>query len=161
MPGDLFASQTGQHSLEYVRQAFKSKLRDGTTCPCCDRFAKIYKRKLSAHLARCLILFHKEAGVDWFHVIRLLSKKGVAYADYNLLKHWGLIEPKGDEKDDGNPSAGYWRVTTLGRNFAKGFTWLPTHVLEYLGEFHSFDGQRITIGQALEGKFKYKELMEG
>jgi hypothetical protein len=42
-------------TLEEAQTEFYDDLIEGTTCPCCDRWAKVYKRSINSSMAKGLI----------------------------------------------------------------------------------------------------------
>jgi len=80
--------------------------------------------------------------------------------DWAKLKYWGLIEEKPDVRDDGSPRVGYWKMTPLGRQFARRQVKVPSHVYIYNGEaLQRAVEEQITIDDALGTEFSYDEIM--
>lgn len=48
-------SVIGGNSIDDAKVAFQSKLDEGTTCPCCGRFAKRYRRKINSSMGASLV----------------------------------------------------------------------------------------------------------
>lgn len=145
------------------------RLDDGVTCPCCDQYAKRYRRKLSSLMARWLIaLVHASPNNEWVHardVFARIPKRGSNANDYCYLERWGLIEPapEGVEVKPGpgrKPGRnGAWRPTQLGRDFVNGRAFVRHKVVMYAGVAEGFDGGHISIVDALGQGFDYMELM--
>ena len=161
----LFPAPVG--TLDHAQQAFKEKLRDGTTCPCCGRFGKIYRRKLNSKMARATIemfrLDEKRPGA-WIHVARELDYN-LRGSDYGLLPAWKFIEQPGeDAKGDGNPHGGRYRITPLGRGFVKGLVPARKYVYTYNDSVIEIEeaeaSETIWIRDALGSHFSYTELMK-
>lgn len=154
-------------TLAQARAQFYENLRDGTTCPCCDRYAKMYKRNLNSAMAATLIGMYKAWMRDpgsWIHMISV-HNFGLPSRDYGTLEHWGLTEAKGETRKDGNPESGFHRITEKGRDFVEGKTLLRKYVFLYnntrfdVNDESSFE--EIGIKQALGTKFDYDQLMTG
>lgn len=129
----------------------------GAICPCCAMFAKVYKRKLNANMARALIVGYRTAGLDWFHAPTTVGDRG----ELAKLRYWGIVEEEKALRPDGG-RAGWWRVThPSGLLFVQGLASVPAHALIYdshLLKLDETDG-RLTISEALGDKFNYRELM--
>jgi len=139
----------------------------GAICPCCNQVAKVYRRKLNRAMAYSLICLHRlsseadEAG--FIDVPRLLAKHGLVSVlrsrEYQKLRYWGLVEAKGEKRDDGG-KAGKYKITETGKLFVTGSLALPRYVLLYNGAVLEIDKtEKITIREALGDKFNYNELM--
>lgn len=155
-------------SLKHLKQWFQGRLNDGAICPVCDRYAKIYNRKLNANMADILICIYKidrkdEPENGWFRVTEavLEYKRNSLNQEYSKLRWWGLLEQKRQAKEDGNPCSGYWRITDRGRDFVRMKAVVPRTILMFNNKFLGFEKQTdtITINQALGDKFDYNELM--
>lgn len=144
-------------SLAAAQQLLHANLRDGINCPCCGRFAKVYRRKINASMARALILLHHADG--WVHLFSYLTERGCQHSDAALLRHWGFIEARGDERADGNPHSGVYRITLEGTDFAYGNTAAPRYVLLYNDTVQGFSDEETDVWEALGDKFNYRELM--
>lgn len=126
-------------------------------CPCCGRFAKVYKRKLNSTLASQLIKFYRIGGADKFVHSRNIVL-GTSTGDFGKAKHWGLIYAKENESDVSKTS-GMWRLTKKGVEFVEGKVGIYQYALIYLDKVIDYSGPLIGIGQCLEDKFNYRELM--
>ena len=162
----LFPPPVG--SLDNAQQAFKDKLRDGSTCPCCGRFGKIYRRKFNSKMARATIELYrldlKRPGA-WVHVAREVDYN-LRGSDYGLLPAWKFVEqPMPDDgKSDGNPHSGRYRITVLGRAFVKGLLPARKYVYTYNDAVIEVEeaeaAETIWIRDALGSHFGYTELMQ-
>lgn len=150
-------SYTGETTLIEAASWLAEQLKkDGATCPCCTQLAKVYRRKINSNMARTLILGYQAAGLGWFHAPTTVADRG----ELAKLRFWGLVEEEKALRPDGG-RAGWWRVTSKGRDFILGHIELPAHVLIYNGQALRLDesGGRIGIRAALGDKFSYRELM--
>lgn len=153
--------------LLQARQLLFTNVDNGVSCPCCDQFAKRYRRKLNSGMARCLIALvrlHHKCGT-WVHVREVASFRNggivaAASSDGQMakLRFWSLIEEKPND-DDSKKSSGYWAPTDLGVRFARCRAHVPARVILYNNQCEGFEGDYITIRQALSDKFDYLELM--
>lgn len=61
--------------------------------------------------------------------------------DYAKLRYWGLMKPAG--------TAGWWRLTALGRAFARGDAEVPAIALTYNRRLYGLVGAPVSIGDCL------------
>lgn len=152
-------------TLPEARRFFFEKLREGAVCPCCERFGKVYRRKLNSGMALTVVKMFRNARDPggWIHMVAV-GNFGLPSRDYGTLQHWSLTESSIDVKEDGNPDAGYWRLTEKGRAFARNEISVPKYVYLYNDKPIESDepeaALRTTIVEALGGRFDYDELME-
>lgn len=141
-------------SLGQAKAYLRRKVDDGATCPCCNQFAKVYKRKLYATMARTLIYAWRNFGQQYFHLSQLDGKQpGVRQADFPKLSYWGVIEK--------HPSKPEWRITGRGRMFLANTQTLQQTVVLYDSRLMRFEGPEVGIVKVLGTKFSYQELMYG
>lgn len=145
---------------EAVRWVLEHRL-DGVTCPCCGQFAKIYRRKLNSAMACGLMAFYeKTLGSDEYSHVPSHTDMSRLGGDWAKLAHWGLIEEMPEERDDGCKHAGWWRITSHGRQFVRNQVRVPSHILLFNQEMLSLDRtSMIGIREALGNHFDYDELM--
>lgn len=152
-----------EKTLPQARAIVKANREDGITCPCCDQFAKVYKRTITSTMARWLIMLVKLSEEDhrYFSVSEpwsLAINKGTG--DVAKLAVWGLIESKPKDEDDTvRKTSGNWRPTSKGFQFVYNQTRIPKYALIYNATLIGYDGFEISIGTALGQKFNYTELM--
>lgn len=136
----------------------RSVLEKGAACPLCGQHAKLYKRKINAGMAHALIVMWLHADTEWFYLPSITSRwQG---RDEAGLRYWGLIEESTEKRDDGG-RAGWWRVTDKGIAFLKNQLNVPTYALVYNGRGFGFEGDAVSIRDALGTKFNYEDLMRG
>lgn len=129
---------------------------EGVKCPCCDQYAKIYKRKISSGQARLLIAQYRAAGTrfahtaDWDHISREGAK----------LAYWGLMEADGRLREDGG-HAGMWRITPKGVEYVLNQLKVPKYAHVFDNDVLRYSGPNVGIRHALGMKFRYDELMAG
>jgi len=161
-----FFGKSYQSWLSEAREDLHGRLRAGEalTCPCCDQYCKVYRRKLNSSMARYLIEIVKEfqmtAGawvrVPELHVYKSESQRG----DYAYLTHWGFIEQKRNENDPTRKESGLWRPTESGIAFAFRRLSAPRHVYLYDNQLLKVSDETIDIEESLGVKFDYSELMQ-
>lgn len=145
---------------EAVKWVLRHRM-DGVECPCCGQFAKVYRRKLNSAMAQALAAFYERMGAsdEYVHVPSTTDMSRLG-GDWAKLAHWGLIEEKPSDRDDGSKHAGWWRITELGRRFVRDEVRIPSHALLFNQQLLGMDeSSTIGIRQALGDKFDYAELM--
>lgn len=156
---------TGQASLfdSLQRDEFWKRMKDGEKgdCPCCRRHAQIYKRRLHYTIAWQLITLYKLNGyADWINAVHLLMPGMHSTSDFPTARYWKLIErrPLGTG-DDGKKTSGWWRLTASGMGFVLGSATITKVALVFDDKVLDFEGEEITIRDALAGRFDYSALM--
>lgn len=150
-------------TLEAARASFfaGAKRSGGTYCPCCERYGKIYKRKIHSAMAAVLIQLYRERDQGFVHLNGLVNASfppTVAAACLGVVtkfRYWGFIE-----KDPRDNTDGYWRISEPGRAFVEGsLAYKSIYVYNdtYLGVADG--GSTVDIRAALGEKFSYAELM--
>lgn len=156
-------------TLQEAREELQRGLKDGTVCPCCDRYTQIYKRKISGANARALVAFYKYArfrkSLDLFLHLRDVANedrdfvKSVGHgSDFPKLRFWGLLERQerinGDRK-----TSGYFRLTDAGIQFVERRITVPMFMYLYNDKAVGSSDIRTTIDRCFKEKFSYHELM--
>jgi hypothetical protein len=124
--GRPFEGETVAEAQDWLLEHFE----DGVCCPCCDQLVKLYKRKLNSNMAAAMIALYwadERSRGEWVHLKNYLLQRKRYFSDAPALRHWGLIEKKLEGLDDGNPRAGFYRITDLGRSFVLGETSIIKH----------------------------------
>jgi len=148
-------------ALAKLRGQVSAKLDDGITCPCCDKYARRYRRKFNASMARSLIWLvrQSEASKDgWVDVPATAPRWLVRTNQLPTVRWWGMIE-RADPTEDNTKHSGRWRPTDLGKRFAYQRTTAQEAAVTYNGEVIGFEGGQMTIDDALGTRFSYFELM--
>lgn len=155
-------------TLEVAKTAFfEAARREGTNCPCCGQFGKVYKRKIHSGMAAILVLMYRYQSRGYTHVLTLVSattSPAVAAAigggDFAKMRYWGLIEEEHTVDSKGRKKAnGLWRITGAGARFVEGAATVSRYAWVYNNGFLGFHGEQISIYDALGDKFSYAELM--
>ena len=149
--------------LRDARAELHDNLVVGSRCPCCDQFAKIYKRKLPRATVLVMIrLWRRNEGRWYVFVPKMLdTMTGTAAhgGDGTKGQLWGLMEQRVGVRDDSSTRVGWWRLTDLGREFVQGNVKVPKYAHVYNGYCLKTSGPDWSIRQALGTKFNYDELM--
>ena len=148
-------------TIRYLRDRFfeAAETPEGTTCVVCDRFGKVYTRRLNGTMIVALIrLYHLSAAAperEWFHFTEFTDTRN----EYEKLKFWNLIDHKPNDDDPTKRDSGYWKITPEGIQFATMKMLLPEKVVVYDGTVRGYKGSNISIREALGEKFNYSKLM--
>ena len=144
-------------SLAEAQDALTRGIDNGTSCPCCGQFAKVYKRKMRSSLAHWLIwlvLKSRDSEDGWADVRQASVRNG----EYAMVAHWGLAVQKMNEST-AKKHSGLWMPTDLGVQFVEGVLKVPSHVHLYDNSVVGWSNKMITVVEALGEHFDYQELM--
>lgn len=156
-------------TLTEAKETLLGSLQAGTICPCCEQFAKLYKRQIHSSMAAALIAFYKlcHGNTDpYFHTLELLKTLPAALhqracGDFAKLSIWGLIEEKQKEEDGPGRTSGRWRLTEKGGDFVRGAARVPQYVYLYNDSIKGWSENNVSISDCLKNKFDYEQLMKG
>lgn len=151
-------NSTGQLQSEFD---FGKSKRKECICPHCGHKSIEYLRKLNSNMAYTLLSLYRHKVFSFVHVEKFLKEHGYPRSgDFHKLVHWGFIEKKSGEKEDGNPDNGFYKITGRGIMFAESKATAKEIALIMDNEFKGFAGRDIDIKDALGTKFNYNELMD-
>lgn len=132
---------------------------DEKECPCCGRFAKIYRRTLHTSVALQLITLFKKGGHHkYIHVSELIPPGTSGSGDFTKAKYWGLIEEQ-EHTPGKKKSSGYWALSDKGIAFVRGNWSIHKYALVYDDRVLGFDGEEINIRSCLGNEFDYSQMM--
>lgn len=148
-------------TLEEAKQYLRENWDEGANCPCCTQFVKIWREPIHAGQAVWLIYLVKayQQDKEWVSVKDINSKAGMRGGDYAKLRYWGLIEQMPANTDPTKRASGYWRPTEQGISFAEGHITVQKKTKTYDKKLLGFEGELVSIHDALGTKFNYEELM--
>lgn len=140
--------------------------RGEDTCPCCQQYTKVYKRKLYSTPTIYLMALYKLMQVEdrYYHLNEVMSsiKNWKTYnlvSDVGKAELFGLVKRKGNDFMSDKKSTGYWKLTRTGIAFVRGEITIPKYAIVYNGEVYGYEGEQVDVGQCLGDKFSYSELM--
>lgn len=142
-------------------EEFKEDLISGWQgdCPCCGRYAQVYKRRLHTSVCLQLIKLYKLGGWHkYVHISQLIPKGVGGSGDFTKAKYWKLIVEQ--PTDAGEKSNGGWMLTPDGVAYVRNQIALPEWAYVYDDQVLKYDGRMVRIAQAVEKKFDYSEIME-
>lgn len=132
----------------------------GYCCPQCGSFVKRYKRKFNSNMAIALIALYKYSEDKFVKVEDFLLNNGYQRCgDFSYLRFYNFIEALKEKRKDGSNRNGYYRLTSLGTMFVEKKIKAKEKFLIMNNKLEGFDGEEISIQQALGNKFDYNELM--
>ena len=144
-------------TLAEAQKWLADRVMTGARCPCCNGYAKVYRRQINSGMARSLIAMylHGPQG-QWVH---LPTQVGARSREEGKLRYWGLVEEQVDVQRADGGRAGYWRITDAGRAWVTGQSTVPKFAAVYNNAVLRRYGDEITITDALGSKFNYSDLM--
>jgi hypothetical protein len=164
-PPDVDQTPSGIVTLTEARDYVKAGRDVGVYCPCCNQYARIYKRKMNTGMALALLYMFIEyfnTAKEWIHVEELFIKRNHKCShDWALLRFWGLIEENNEPSEPDKKTNGLWRITARGKSFVNDTRLrLPSKAIIYNNKLIGFNDDMITIKQALGSQFDYEELIK-
>ena len=152
----VIAIDEGESLAQAHRQVFAG-LDQGAWCPCCQRTARRYPRRLHAEMAAFLVRLVKayEGQKRWFHLREVLpggDEVPKASTDGAYLTAWGLVKRHPDR-------TGFYRPTPAGVAFVRGRTTVPKIAWVYDGRATHFSQEMTTIRQSLEERFDLLSML--
>lgn len=160
---------TTETTLSEAQALVRSHWEDphGIACPCCGQKVYIYKRKLTGSMARALIaLWQHEETIpfgEYTHIERLIKLQPrlstAVRSNCTLPKHWGLLDQQPGVREDGSSRTGYFRLSSLGREFVTGGARVHLRACLFNNKLIGMTGPQVTIQEVIGTKFDYEELM--
>lgn len=142
---------------EEIKQDLYGK---GTYCKHCGQHAQMYRKPLSAAVARFLIRLyraHQRLGDDRYFTTRELHPKdNKASTEGVLARFWGLTVIADASNKVGAPSGAH-KLTDKGRRFVQNLEHVKSHAHIYNGELIKVDGELRNIEDILPD---YEEVMK-
>jgi hypothetical protein len=144
-------------TLGEARKWLAERVTTGARCPCCNQYAKVYRRQINSGMARSLIAMylHGPQG-QWVH---LPTQVGARSREEGKLRYWDLVEEQVEVQRADGGRVGYWRLTDAGRSWVTGQSTVPKYVTVYNNTVLESYGDQVSISDALGSRFDYTELM--
>ena len=125
----------------------------GGHCPCCGKWGKVHKYKLSQSLVRALDwIAHNTNDKGWADVQGSAPHWMMRSKTYPSLEHWGLIVAMA-------PRSGFWRATPLGIKFLREQITVPAAVYVYDDKLWGVESTQTTLRGCLKVSFDFNELL--
>jgi len=149
-------------TLEQAGHIWNSVIKsDGGHCPVCDRWGKLYKRGITAAMARQLIWLclqnPREDG--WIDVQRTAPDWMLRSPQLGTLRHWYMVEPA-PVSGVKSRTAGLWKPTPVGLAFAYKTLDAPKYKYIYNDTVYDSEGPNVNIEDCIGEHFNYDELMK-
>lgn len=147
--------------LRDVRTKLRELAIQGTRCPCCTRYVKVYERPINGTMARSLIAMYRAWGRGWGDLPKLRKEAQLHHSNQEgQLAHFGLIEEEDVRREDGG-RAGFWRVSELGERWVRGEAMVQKYARTYDGRLLQLTGEPVAITDVLGTGFDLREVMGG
>lgn len=131
---------------------------NGGACPCCNRFGKIYGRKLNNTMLRSFLWLADYRAGGWVDVPKTAPKYVLRTNQLSTLRWWGLIERR-ENDDPKQKHSGMWRCTELGFRFANNKASIPDEVFTYDGGVVRKSDRMVYISTIETRNFDYSDVM--
>lgn len=163
--GLLFAETEGI-TLHEAKDWLNNKVTsdEGVICPCCNRYTRRYKRKITKSMILGLHLIKKSGKTDYIHLQEFFKNQDCpssTFGDVAKLRFWGLIDKLETERPDGSHRNGFYRITQQGIDFLEGKLKVPPYVIirNDIPVSFSTDEPIGVFESSLQG-FNFRDLMD-
>lgn len=130
----------------------------GVKCPCCQQSVKMYKRQITANVARDLMRLVRESDGEWWLHRKTFMVLSGAGGDFAKLRFWGLVEEKTNE-ETGKRTSGLWKPTVKGMDFINNRIRVPKYAYLYNQKFRGYGDETVNIIEVFGTRFDYSTLM--
>jgi hypothetical protein len=162
--------ETLQEARRNLRAAMQQK-GELPHCPCCDQVAKIYRRSINSNMAEALVVLYRYCKAnpqeEWIDVPSILRANPRRYGgtgewggDYAKLRFWNILQPMDALRADGSNRSGKWKLTYLGKQFAKAEIRLPKYTWVYNNENLERECDEFITIRGVQ-HFNYEEMIQG
>lgn len=146
-------------SYSQTEMAFPNRLKK-EKCECCGHVSIEYHRSYNSNMALALIILFNENTQKYVHLENLILSKGYKRCgDFSYLVHYRHIEKMEGKRQDGSVKNGMYRITSGGILFVEGISKVYKTFIMKDGKLRGFEGEMITIQEALANKFDFNTLM--
>lgn len=144
-------------TLVEAKTEFDVGLKEGTTCPVCDRYAKLHKRPLNKTMVKalCWIVQNTRPG-EYINVASEAPAWLLRSNQHTTLKHWDLLE-QGTNTNPKTKNSGLWRATAKGRAFANNQEPTYKYAVLYNDKCYVWGGPEV-YAEDIVDTFDYSEL---
>jgi len=145
----LFKRKQKELTLAEARELLNQNIENGYTCPCCNRYTKIYKRVFNTGMAYFLSNLYKktmENKVGFYCANEIVNNtKGL---DYGVLVHFGVIKKVGKSS---------YAITKKGIEFIEGKAQVSKYVILQNNKLVDCVGE-LSFKDAWKEKFDIKNI---
>jgi hypothetical protein len=132
----------------------------GGTCPCCDRWGKIYSRNINNTMVKSLFWLNaKDTGDNWVDVPNTAPSWLLRSNQLPTLRWWGFVE-RATKVDKLKKFSGLWKITSKGKGFISSCDKAPKFVFTYNGEVVGFSDEQVLAWDCMDEVFDYNQVME-
>lgn len=149
---------TLEEAAAILKADVKSKLLEGSECPTCTQFAKLYPVKVPAVAVKDLIRLYNLVNGEAWEYQHVNEFANLASRSFAKLAFWELIEAEANE-DTAKRTSGMWCLTSLGKQFVEQSVKIPNRAYIYDSQRRAYSKDLVDIKTALGNKFNYEELM--
>jgi hypothetical protein len=156
----VLVGEPSETTLAEARERVLRERWDGVECPCCDGWMKVYHTPFPGVAARVMCDMYRVGGQqrDWVHIP--VCPHNNSGGDALKARHWGLIEARDGERDDGSSRTGWWRLTEHGLEFVLGIVSILRYAdIQRPSTCQGLSGEPLWIHTAIGQRFDYRELM--
>jgi len=146
-----------EETVQEARERILENRLEGSKCPVCGSFVRVYARQISGKMGADLIALHN-SGPGVRHYSDFIDGHP---GDFAKLRYWGLI--RGVENDDPTKrDSGSWELTGAGNSFIHNRLMIPRRLYVFRGTSLGPEDERdeVSIVDVLGVKFNYAELMK-
>ena len=148
MESDLFTT------LDQAKAWLQVEAVDGAICPCCQRFDKVYRRKVSKSMVQRLCDLYRHPG--WHEHLDFVQHPTLG-RDYTLFRFIDLLEMA--EPDSlAKKTSGTYRILEKGKLFCEGELPIPEALIIYHNELIGVSPETKMVHE-IWPDFNYSELM--
>jgi hypothetical protein len=148
--------------LNSLRDSWRIAIEnDGSHCPVCDRWGKIYGRSINETMAKSLVwLCQAQANnLGWVDVPSTAPRWLVRSNQLPTLKWWNLVERENRSEDSNTKYSGMWRPTNLGQDFVYNGIRVPKKVFTYNNVVEGHSSDTVLLSECFKDYFNYTEVM--
>jgi hypothetical protein len=150
-------------TLRDLQESWRTAIEhDGSYCPVCGRWGKIYARKINQTMARALIwlCLAEKNDEGWVDVPNTGPQWLVRSNQLPTLRWWELVERMPNRGVNKTKFSGMWRPTVQGYDFANGALSVPHKVFTYNGDVEAYGPEKVYIQQCLGDNFDYGVVLQ-
>ncbi len=149
---------TLEEATAIIKAGVKEKLLEGSECPVCTQFVKLYPIKIPATGVRDLIRLYRLTDGDTDGFLHVNDFADLSSRSFAKLAHWDLIQSEINEDTDKRTS-GMWTIAAKGKRFVEGDEKVPNRAYIFDSSARAFSHDLVSVQDALGNKFDYEELM--
>ena len=156
----IFPFGTKNQSLLEAKAEFDMAIKgDGMTCPCCNRWGKVYGYRVNSTMVRGLFWLFIAGKGDWINIQEKAPRFILRSKSLSTMKYWGLVERKPKGLSDGKRSSGIWKITNDGISFIHRNLYINKKVFVFDDKVVARSDELVGVDDCIRNKFLYDELL--